>query len=200
VPRSATLLTLALLWPAADALALDRPLPACTVEVWRAKDGLPGDQVRALAQTPDGRLWAATLGGIVRFDGRQWTTVGQPALPGGASDPTGLAAAGDGSVWILGRRGFWRLQGEAGTSLGALEGAPADVRAFAERGRQSWVAGADGIYRFSDGRFTRLVAAPEGAQLTALHADADGALWVGTTRGLWKLAGGQLQRVPAIAQ
>jgi len=42
------------------------------VSHWDAKNGLPLDKVRALAQTPDGFLWVATYNGLARFDGVQF--------------------------------------------------------------------------------------------------------------------------------
>ena len=36
---------------------------------WTSEDGLPENNVVGLAQTPDGLLWVATQGGLVRFDG-----------------------------------------------------------------------------------------------------------------------------------
>ncbi|HTV40322.1 MAG TPA: two-component regulator propeller domain-containing protein [Candidatus Sulfotelmatobacter sp.] len=44
---------------------------ADTGTVWLARtwDGLPDDGVTGVAQTPDGYLWVATAGGLMRFDG-----------------------------------------------------------------------------------------------------------------------------------
>src|ERR1700744_1489099 len=39
------------------------------VRVWTAEDGLPENKVVGVAQSPDGFLWVATQGGLVRFDG-----------------------------------------------------------------------------------------------------------------------------------
>ena len=36
---------------------------------WQSEDGLPGNTVVGVAQTPDGFLWVATESGLVRFDG-----------------------------------------------------------------------------------------------------------------------------------
>lgn len=54
------------------------------VRVWDARQGLPVDAVRALAQTPDGYLWVGTFGGLARFDGDRFQVfdVGNtPELP-----------------------------------------------------------------------------------------------------------------------
>jgi hypothetical protein len=37
--------------------------------VTQSEDGLPGNTVVGVAQTPDGFLWVATASGLVRFDG-----------------------------------------------------------------------------------------------------------------------------------
>ena len=39
------------------------------VRRWQTDDGLPDNRVYAVVQAPDGFLWVATRGGLVRFDG-----------------------------------------------------------------------------------------------------------------------------------
>ena len=39
------------------------------VETWQTDQGLPDNQVNAIAQTPDGYLWVATFNGLARFNG-----------------------------------------------------------------------------------------------------------------------------------
>jgi ligand-binding sensor domain-containing protein len=56
-------------------LALD-PRKAITQyvhDVWQTKDGLPQSSITAIIQTRDGYLWLGTFGGLVRFDGMQFT-------------------------------------------------------------------------------------------------------------------------------
>src|SRR6266404_9805345 len=36
---------------------------------WQSDEGLPDNSVVGVAQTPDGYLWVATAGGLMRFDG-----------------------------------------------------------------------------------------------------------------------------------
>jgi signal transduction histidine kinase/ligand-binding sensor domain-containing protein len=40
---------------------------------WTTENGLPQNSVTDIIQTPDGYLWLATFGGLVRFDGHQFT-------------------------------------------------------------------------------------------------------------------------------
>lgn len=43
--------------------------PVWLARSWQSEDGLPDDSVVGVAQTPDGYLWVATAGGLMRFDG-----------------------------------------------------------------------------------------------------------------------------------
>lgn len=82
----ATLAVLALLIAVdADAQALDdRWMPSqYRRTVWTDEDGLPSNSALALAQTPDGYLWAGTEEGLIRFDGvkfTMYTPANTPAL------------------------------------------------------------------------------------------------------------------------
>lgn len=45
--------------------------------VWGLREGLPNVQVQGIMEDPAGVLWLATLGGVVRFDGRTFQTIGE---------------------------------------------------------------------------------------------------------------------------
>jgi len=75
--------------------------------VWRgghlqsyvAGRGFPGGMVLAFARTGDGTVWAATEGGLARFDGTQWHTVGTDwNYPAERAD--WLIVARDGTLWV----------------------------------------------------------------------------------------------------
>jgi len=58
--------------------------PAWISRAWQSDEGLPGNTVRGIAQTPDGFLWAAMENNLVRFDGVRFREVaaaraGRPA-------------------------------------------------------------------------------------------------------------------------
>ena len=52
--------------------AADKPVNAYFREVWTTRDGLPHNQVNAIAQTPDGYLWFGTWEGLVRYNGLEF--------------------------------------------------------------------------------------------------------------------------------
>lgn len=72
-------------------------------------NGLPADNVRAIAQTPDGVLWFGTDSGLARFDSRRVQTV---LLPAAASNKIlALKTSADGTLWIGTEAGLFRLAG-----------------------------------------------------------------------------------------
>jgi ligand-binding sensor domain-containing protein len=61
-------------------------------------NGLPSDNVRAIAQTPDGILWFGTDNGLARFDGRRVQTA--TIETGETKKILALKVSGDGTLWI----------------------------------------------------------------------------------------------------
>src|SRR5271157_5195890 len=95
---AAVILALALA-PAGRALAPARRITQYIHRVWTQEDGLPQDTVRAIAQTPDGYLWAGTEEGLASFDGYDFTTFNRRGgvLPN--DSVTALAVGRDGTLW-----------------------------------------------------------------------------------------------------
>ncbi len=70
---------------------------------WSTANGLPQNSVRSIAQTKDGYLWLATQGGLVRFDGMNFTVFEADKYPElGGDRIISLAADSVGGLWILG--------------------------------------------------------------------------------------------------
>ncbi|HEX8637550.1 MAG TPA: two-component regulator propeller domain-containing protein, partial [Pyrinomonadaceae bacterium] len=70
-------------------------------------NGLPSDNVRAIAQTPDGVLWFGTENGLARFDGRRVQTGAELE----SSKILALAVAANGEMWIGTEAGAARFDG-----------------------------------------------------------------------------------------
>lgn len=85
--------------------------PAQNFHRWGAVtlfNGLPSDNVRAVAQTPDGVLWFGTDNGLTRFDGRRVSLV---ALDDSNSNKIlALEIAPDGTLWIGAGAGAFRYR------------------------------------------------------------------------------------------
>ena len=72
IAMAALLLCLCLCLLPAIAGAQDKPLTAYFRETWTTRQGLPHNQVNAIAQTPDGYLWFGTWEGLVRYNGLEF--------------------------------------------------------------------------------------------------------------------------------
>jgi signal transduction histidine kinase/ligand-binding sensor domain-containing protein len=71
-------------------------------------NGLPSDNVFAIAQTSDGILWFGTESGLTRFDGRRAQTI---SLENATSNKIrSLEVAEDGSLWVGTEKGAFRLK------------------------------------------------------------------------------------------
>lgn len=118
---------------------------------WQIRDGLPENNVQALAETADGYLWIGTSGGLVRFDGEEFQTYDHSNTDAFAeSNVTALLAVED-DLWIGTEGGglilkhgqemkSYPIAGLANTSIRALSRGK-DSRLFASTnaGNFSWV-------------------------------------------------------------
>ncbi len=118
------------------------------------KDGLPGNQVRALAEDRDGNLWVGTNQGLGRLTGGRWSHLG---IAQGLSSNLVRAVFEDasGNLWI----GFYggglsRLRDGEFTSLSAQDGLVHDLAwGITETPDDSlWVSTNGGVSRRRGGR------------------------------------------------
>ncbi len=82
--------------------------PALNFHKWGAVtifNGMPSDNVRAIAQTADGMIWFGTDNGLVKFDGRRVQIVPLDR----AVRVTSLESASDGGLWIGTDNGVFRF-------------------------------------------------------------------------------------------
>jgi ligand-binding sensor domain-containing protein len=74
-------------------------LKAGHVTHYTDRDGFPAGMVIAFAQAGDGSLWAASRGGLARFDGRHWQTIGSDwGYPAKRAD--WVMAGREGTLWV----------------------------------------------------------------------------------------------------
>ena len=150
-------------------------------------DGLPGDEIRAVALTRDGAVLVSAGNGMARLDGGRFEVQTGPAnvralfVPG--AGPEALAGAVDG-VWAL-AGGKWSLE----------ERSPARVIAFAaEPGGVVWALAPGGVFRRAAG-WTLIPYGRgrcHGAAMQPLAAEFQPGPHRGLETGLFSLAGKRL--------
>ena len=193
---------LALTRGAAFALDDQRNLDAYSRQTWQAENGLPQNTVHAILQTRDGYIWAATEGGLARFDGLRfvaYTTQNTPDLR--TNNIRSMFEDREGSLWIATSDGVTRLRNSVFTTFTVQQGLPSNNvwSLYQDRSGELWVVTAQGLARFRGSGFE--ASAEPGATSPALTGaiaeDSQGNLWVGTRNGLRVLRQGQLVR-PAV--
>jgi len=128
--------------------------PEYRIDVWQTSDGLPGNTVTAIQQTPDGYLWIGTFNGLARFDGVRFKVFGEASeLP--TTRVLSLLAARDGTLWI-GTDGGGLIVRRDGAfhALTRRDGLPGEtVTALAEnRAGHIWVGTPNGLSCWREGK------------------------------------------------
>ena len=107
------------MWVSRGAVALaqeDRPQDY-RVARWTTAEGLPQNTINDIVALPNGELWLATFGGLVRFDGTDFRVVDIAGDEDLASNRvTALALAGTDAFWFVTQEGhLGRIEGGQGT-------------------------------------------------------------------------------------
>ena len=148
--------------------------------------------LRALAVDRDRRLWAGSLGGLLRLEGDRLEAVDSPLVHD--ADIRALHVDAEGTLWIGTRgRGVLRHRDGRFEAVAGVEGR--EVRAVLHDGDALWVGTDDGLLRVGSGRVIAYGRADglidEG--IRALHRDAAGSLWIGTDSGVARFRDGRFE-------
>jgi len=182
--------------PSASALEPDKALNQFPHRVWQSEDGLPQNSTLALAQTPDGYLWAGTYEGLARFDGARFTVfdpMKTPALLDRAI--TALAVDRSGTLWINTNRGLAGMRAGTFFPMPLPEGVIAREvhQLLPSRDGSLWIATlGSGLVRLSEGNRFQVWKVEQGLssnRVLALAEDAAGQLWVASPQGLQRWDG-----------
>jgi signal transduction histidine kinase/ligand-binding sensor domain-containing protein/CheY-like chemotaxis protein len=166
-------------------------------DVWTTAKGLTHDSVRSIAQTPDGYLWIATMGGVARFDGENFTLL-SAIVPGidpklQADRPAVMAAGKDGTLWI-GTTGSGVLQlreGKVSQIPGTLPNR--NVRAlWVDAKGVLWIGSERGLSQYDGRKLTTMYQGGTEWYVHTLFEWPAGTMWAGTNGGLRRIAEGTL--------
>ena len=130
--------------------------PHWRVSTWTTGDALPQGVVYAITQTRDGYIWFTTLGGLVRYDGVEFTIFERATSPGIRSNRfVALLETGDGTLWAGTEDGFvTRYRNGEFASFSVDESLTPILGLSAER-TSPWVSTTRGLFRFDGARFQR---------------------------------------------
>jgi ligand-binding sensor domain-containing protein len=173
----------------------ERPLPmSWGHKVWSTEDGLPQNSVHGILQTRDGYLWAATEGGVARFNGFQFTVFNQESAPEFTSNDTCCVAEDrNGGLWIGTSDGLLQYAGGAFHRYTTANGLPsAGVVALAPTDDGFLlVLTAGGLARYDGKGFAAL--APSAS---ALGTGPSNAVWIATATGIFSYKHGRMRAAP----
>jgi hypothetical protein len=169
--------------------------PPATVAPVVTRPPIPGglshplNEVEALAFAPDGQLWAATGGGVVRWN----LETGRPTVFGEADGIPSSAViavdiASDGTVWVAASDWIARYDGswQVFSSLNAPElDSQIEAMAVDESGVVWLDVAGEAPLRF-DGSWTQITSPPAGTWQddSGTAVAADGTLWTTTAEGI----------------
>jgi signal transduction histidine kinase/CheY-like chemotaxis protein/ligand-binding sensor domain-containing protein len=196
--RPASLLAITLLCVPAWGLDPTLALTQLGHDVWTTSNGLPHDSVRGIAQTADGYLWFATVDGLARFDGVNFTVFSESNTPLlKQSAMIALRAAPDGSLWIgtgstgllhYRNGGFEKIAGPGLPTTSSIRALLVDSRGVL------WIGADGGLARLDGGRGASVFAGGWEANVHVLLEYPAGTVWVGANNGLHRFQGG-MERV-----
>ncbi len=157
--------------------------------LWLMEDGLPHNNVEAVAQTPDGYLWVGTSAGLARFDGARFVVFDGTTTPElGHSYIRALCLRRDGRLWIGTTAGTlsWLEAGKFTAVTLPVTAPPGNILCLYEDGAGVlWVGTEAGLWRYAENAWTHYTTA-QGLGHNAVRAlgEFDGQLVVGTDAGV----------------
>jgi len=169
---------------------------------WQVEDGLPENNVRMIAQRPDGMLVLATSSGMATFDGQRFQSM--PIEPGGLMENEAVNAFVYGrndDIWIgTDGRGVLHRTPSGTTNISEQAGRLNErVRMLNLDARGNlWIATQNGIERFVNDRLEALSAGGmiSGDIISPFAEDNYGGMFFVTSSGLFHWENGAVQRFP----
>jgi PAS domain S-box-containing protein len=162
-------------------------------DIWTSQNGLPGEAVYQILQTPDGYLWLRTSAGLVRFDGVRFVLVELAVANKRVNEPVkAICRSADGNLLI--RTTSRTILYKDGVFSDYLPPAPlpdGGIRTlFETREHEVFIGADDFIYIIRKGQIEMLRRGT--GWVNAFFEDASGLLWIGASAGLYTYRNGVL--------
>ncbi len=167
-------------------------------QTWQTDDGLPDNNVTGIAQSPEGYLWVATLGGLMRFNGSRFEDFSkefsQQRIPNVQNRVVRrMLLDRSARLWLVMERGEIICASQKDihvfTHFAGLQHQRITVMTE-DKDNAIWLAGGRSIYRIKDEQVTDYHAEnglPAG-NYSWVATDGQGTLWFthGTHLGVWQ--------------
>jgi PAS domain S-box-containing protein len=175
------------------ALAPDISIDQYGHDFWTSQNGLPGEAVYEILQTPDGYLWLRMSAGLVRFDGVRFVLVEPVVANKPVNEPVkAICKSADGNLLI--RTTSRTILYKDGVYSDYLPPTPlpdGGIRTvFESREHEVFVGTDDFIYVIRNGQIKMLRRGI--AWVNTFLEDEHGLLWIGTSTGLYTYRNGVL--------
>ena len=179
--------------------AQDKPLTAYFRETWTTRQGLPHNQVNAIAQTPDGYLWFGTWEGLARYNGLEFHVFDRGNTPALKDNGVRSVRASEDGALVIGtsRGGVTVKRGDSWRTWMVKDGLAQEevMDALLDRKGRLWVATENSGIDMVDG--SRVVHHGTGSGLPnnvtyGLLLDRDDSVWAATAGGLVRFVDGRM--------
>ena len=155
------------------------------------KDSLPTDYILSVLVDDRKYLWAATLSGLVRFDGQDFETFEYfPQLHNKAIRL--LFQSNNSDIYIVNdHNDLFRFDGENFNEVDILEVKGREVTAIEQEDDGNLLFAADGstIFRVSPNGSTDTLEIPQSSRITSLYSANNDDIWVGTESAIYVIKG-----------
>ncbi len=178
--------------PALPSLDPNTPLTQFVLDAWGDENGLPHGNITSITQTPDGYLWLATAGGLVRFDGVRFVVYNFENTPVFQNNVLrALLTAADSSLWIAtGQSGLVRWKNGQFTALTTAEGLASNSvwSVCAAADGAIWIHATQGLHRWQAGKLESFSLPDSLAKIRsqALWVDQAGYVWLAINQKVFR--------------
>lgn len=168
---------------------------------WQTEDGLPDNSVSAIAQSPEGYLWIGTNGGVIRFNGAEFTPLPLRDIPDLPSRQVhAMALDRSGQVWMGMERGpIIRIANDSFRTFGEADGVVSRRTHKITEDQQGriWVAYSNRLCLIEQDQviqFTGEHGIPSG-WISTIECDYEGTLWLSTNSKLGQFNQGKYREI-----
>jgi len=166
---------------------------------YNEQQGLPYGRVSSLAQTQDGTIWAAVVGGLARFSNGRWERIASNwNYP--VNSPDRVLVDGAGTLWVTGGESIYFLR----SGRRSFQQTTIKVSTWTEvcigQDGSAWITDpvAHTLFNFRRSpEFVYIAVTADPLQdINEMRFDSTNALWLATGRGLYRLPPGSIGSLP----